>query len=221
MTARRLSRPALETHPGSGSGRHHLLGRDELEHRQKGDPGAAEEDERDQVAGRMEAIGPARDGSDLPVRPLGAPIVEAKRDVREDAFEVILDRASELLEGFEARPVGPANPLAKLDARDVDIQTIDVARVKLREWIGWADRSRLEPFKKLARTVKDHFEGILAYIPLRLNNGRTEGTNGKIRTITRRSYGFHSASNLIALIFLCCSGISLLPVLKFVPTKRR
>ena len=31
--------------------------------------------------------------------------------------------------------------------------------------------------------------------------------NGKIRTITRRSYGFHSASNLIALIFLCCSGI--------------
>jgi transposase len=103
----------------------------------------------------------------------------------------------------------------------LDSLDIDVARVKLREWIGWADRSRLEPFKKLARTVKDHFEGILAYIPLRLNNGRTEGTNGKIRTITRRSYGFHSASNLIALIFLCCSGISLLPVLKFVPTKRR
>ena len=68
---------------------------------------------------------------------------------------------------------------------------------------GWAARSRslLEPFKKLARTVKEHFEGILAYIPLRLNNGRTEGMNGKIRTITRRSYGFHSASNLIALIF--------------------
>jgi transposase len=102
----------------------------------------------------------------------------------------------------------------------LDSLDIDVARVKLREWIGWADRSRLEPFKKLARTVKDHFEGILAYIPLRLNNGRTEGTNGKIRTITRRSYGFHSASNLIALIFLCCSGISLLPVLKLIPTKK-
>src|SRR5271166_7138399 len=125
MTARRLSGPALEARPGSGSGRHRLLGRDELEHRQKGDPGAAEEDERDQVAGRMEAVGPARDGSDLPVHPLGAPIVEAKRDVREDAFEVILDRASELLEGLDARSVGPADPLAKLDARDVDIQTIE------------------------------------------------------------------------------------------------
>ena len=50
--------------------------------------------------------------------------------------------------------------------------------------------------------------------------GRTEGMNGKIRTITRRSYGFHSASNLIALIFLCCSGISLQPVLKVPPAKR-
>ena len=96
---------------------------------------------------------------------------------------------------------------------------VDVARVKLRDWIGWAARSRLEPFKKLARTVKEHFEGILAYIPLRLSNGRTEGMNGKIRTITRRSYGFHSATNLIALIFLCCSGISLQPVLKFAPRK--
>lgn len=30
--------------------------------------------------------------------------------------------------------------------------------------------------------------------------------------ITRRSYGFHSAQSLIALIFLCCSGIHLTPV---------
>ena len=104
-------------------------------------------------------------------------------------------------------------------AEILDGLELDVARVKLTEWIGLAQRSRLEPFKKLARTVKEHFEGILGYIPLRLNNGRTEGMNGKIRTITRRSYGFHSASNLIALIFLCCSGISLLPVLKFVPRK--
>jgi transposase len=117
------------------------------------------------------------------------------------------------------KPIYRAYMLKEGLAGILDGLDVDVARVKLHEWIGWADRSRLEPFKKLARTVKAHFEGILAYIPLRLNNGRTEGTNGKIRTITRRSYGFHSASNLIALIFLCCSGISLRPVLKFAPTK--
>jgi hypothetical protein len=79
-------------------------------------------------------------------------------------------------------------------------------------------RARSRPRVELrAVAERTHFNRILAYIPERLNNGRTEGTNGKIRTITRRSYGFHSATNLIAMIFLCCSGIALQPVLKFVP----
>jgi transposase len=119
------------------------------------------------------------------------------------------------------RPIYRAYLLKEGLAAILDGLDVDAARRKLGDWIHWANRSRLEPFKKLARTVKDHFEGILAYIPLRLNNGRTEGTNGKIRTITRRSYGFHSASNLIALIFLCCSGIALQPILKFTPSRRR
>jgi hypothetical protein len=45
-----------------------------------------------------------------------------------------------------------------------------------------------------------------------LNSGRSEGLNGKIRTITRRSFAFHSASSLIALIHLCCGGLTLSPV---------
>jgi transposase len=106
-------------------------------------------------------------------------------------------------------------------AEILDGRQVNVARVKLTEWISWAAHSHLKPFEKLARTVKDHFEGILAYVQTRLSNGRTEGMNGKIRTITRRSYGFHSADNLIALIYLCCSGITLLPVLKFAPTAKR
>ena len=50
-----------------------------------------------------------------------------------------------------------------------------------------------------------HIEGIVAYVATGLNSGRSEGLNGKIRTITRRSFGFHSASSLIALITLCCA----------------
>ena len=57
-------------------------------------------------------------------------------------------------------------------------------------------------------------EGIIGYVQTRLSNGIVEGLNGKIRTITRRAYGFHSAPSLIALIFLCCSGITLYPVQK-------
>jgi transposase len=94
----------------------------------------------------------------------------------------------------------------------LDGRQVHVARAKLLEWIGWAARARLRPFQKLARTVRDHLEGILAYVATGLSNARTEGINGKIRTITRRSFGFHGPTSLIALIFLCCSGITLLPV---------
>jgi transposase len=87
-----------------------------------------------------------------------------------------------------------------------------IARRKLDEWIRWARRSKLEPFKRVAATIREHADGILAYVRSGLSNGRTEGLNGKARTITRRSYGFHSAHGLIALLKLCCSGIRLDPV---------
>lgn len=87
-----------------------------------------------------------------------------------------------------------------------------LAEQKLDEWIRWARRSRLEPFKRVAATIREHADGILAYVRSGLSNGRTEGLNGKARTITRRSYGFHSAHGLIALLKLCCSGIHIYPV---------
>lgn len=89
-----------------------------------------------------------------------------------------------------------------------------MARKKLLEWCSWAARSRLRPFKRVARTIRDHLEGVLAFIATGLSNGRTEGLNGKIRTITRRAYGFHSAASLISFIFLCCTGLVLHPVFK-------
>jgi transposase len=118
-------------------------------------------------------------------------------------------------------PIYRAYLLKETLAAILDGRQINVARAKLAEWVSWAAHSHLKPFEKLARTVSEHSEGILAYVQTRLSNGRTEGMNGKIRTITRRSYGFHSAENLIALIYLCCSGITLLPVLKFAPATRR
>jgi transposase len=96
--------------------------------------------------------------------------------------------------------------LAVLDRRQPG-----VARQKLTEWLSWAARSKLAPFVKLAKTIRKHQEGILAYVDMRLTNAVVEGLNGKARTITRRSFGFHSAASLIAMLFLCCSGIQLHP----------
>lgn len=94
----------------------------------------------------------------------------------------------------------------------LDCRSEWLARQKLDEWVRWARRSRLEPFKRVAATIREHADGILAYVRSGLSNGRTEGLNGKARTITRRSFGFHSAHGLIALLKLCCSGIHLYPV---------
>lgn len=94
----------------------------------------------------------------------------------------------------------------------LDRKQVNVAKTKLDEWISWASRSRLEPFRRVARTIRAHADGILAYVRSRLSNGRTEGLNGKLRTLTRRAYGFHSAHGLIAMLKLCCSGIDLEPV---------
>jgi transposase len=82
-----------------------------------------------------------------------------------------------------------------------------LAPAHLDAWIAWASRSRLTPFIRLARTLRAHRDGILAAIRLGLSNGRLEGLNSKIRLISHRSYGFHSADALIALDYLCCTGI--------------
>ena len=58
-----------------------------------------------------------------------------------------------------------------------------------------------------ARTIRRHRDAILAAIRLGLSNGRLEGLNSRIGLISHRSFGLHSAQPLIALVYLCCSGI--------------
>lgn len=77
----------------------------------------------------------------------------------------------------------------------------------LDDWLGWASRSKLPAFVKLARTVRRHREGIIDAVRIGLSNGRVEGLNSKIRLLSNRSFGFHSPGPLIALVYLCCGGI--------------
>ena len=95
----------------------------------------------------------------------------------------------------------------------LDYRQLKRAQDALKEWLGWASRSRLKPFMKLARTIRAHRTGILAYIKERLTNGVVEGINNRIRTIARRSFGFHSASALIAMVHLCAGKIPINPPL--------
>jgi transposase len=70
-------------------------------------------------------------------------------------------------------------------------------------------RSRLEPFARLGKTIRKHRDGILAAVRLGVTQGRTEALNNKVRLITRRAYGFHSANAALALVLLTCGPITL------------
>ena len=69
--------------------------------------------------------------------------------------------------------------------------------------------SRIPAFVRLAKTVRKNRERILAAIELNLSNSKLEGLNSKIRLINHRGYGHHSAEAVIAMIYLCCGGLTI------------
>jgi transposase len=111
------------------------------------------------------------------------------------------------------RALDRAYQLKEYLATILEQATPDEASDLLDEWLAWAARSRLRPIVKLARTVRKHAAGILAYLDTKMTNEPVEGINNKLRVIARRAYGFHSHSALISMLFLCCGGIELAPPL--------
>lgn len=79
----------------------------------------------------------------------------------------------------------------------------------LDRWIARASRSRLAPFVKAARTMRERRGIIVNAIEQRISNGRVEGLNTKVRLLVRRAYGFHSAEAALALVMLACGPITL------------
>jgi transposase len=65
----------------------------------------------------------------------------------------------------------------------------------LDEWTGRVMRSRLEPMKKIARSIRGHRPLILNWFRARgaISAGAVEGLNNKVKLVTRKSYGFRTA----------------------------
>ena len=82
------------------------------------------------------------------------------------------------------------------------------APVHLDWWLAWACRCRIPAFVTLAKTIRANRDRILAAVELGLSNSKLEGINSRIRLINHRGYGHHSAAALIAMIYLCCGGIT-------------
>ncbi|HEX2440733.1 MAG TPA: ISL3 family transposase [Methylomirabilota bacterium] len=97
--------------------------------------------------------------------------------------------------------------LIKEQLRQIYRLPADAAIRQLDGWLKWARRCRLTPFIKLARTITDQRNGIIAAIQHGLSNARVEAINTQIRLITRRAFGFHSPDTLIALATLSLADL--------------
>ena len=84
-----------------------------------------------------------------------------------------------------------------------------------RSWISWARRSRLEPFKRLGKTLKTHLPGILAAYRLGASNAVAENLNSQIQAAIIRARGFKSLRSLTNIIFLTTGKLENLPVNPF------
>ena len=78
-------------------------------------------------------------------------------------------------------------------------------------WYAWAVRSRLEPVKQVAATLKRHLDGVLRFAKHPITNGVAEGLNSKIMSIKRKAGGFRNPSNFTTAIYFHCGGLDLYP----------
>ncbi len=68
-----------------------------------------------------------------------------------------------------------------------------------KQWFGRAKRSKLEPIKRAADTLKRHLANILTYFTHRITNATAEGLNSLIQAIKSNARGFRNFAILFQL----------------------
>lgn len=61
--------------------------------------------------------------------------------------------------------------------------------------------------RAVSRTVKSHWNGIVAYLKDRITNGAAEALNGIIQTVKRKSRGFRTFRYFQMMIYLVASKL--------------
>jgi transposase len=93
--------------------------------------------------------------------------------------------------------------MIKLALQDVYFApTREEAEVHLKKWYSWAIRSQIDQVRAVAKTVKNHWDGILSWFNSQLSNGFIEAINGLIQAAKRRARGYRTTKNLINMAYL-------------------
>ena len=85
------------------------------------------------------------------------------------------------------------------------------ARKAWNAWISWAKRSRLEPIKRVAETIRSHLGGIINAIVLGATNAASESINARIQRVKRMACGFRNRERFRNAIYFHLGGLDLSP----------
>ena len=89
------------------------------------------------------------------------------------------------------------------------MRSVEEAAAELKRWLWWASHSRIPAMHDLYAKVKRHKEHILNTIRLGLSNARIEAANNKIKLIIRKAFGFRNIDNLLDMVYLVCSDLTI------------
>lgn len=101
--------------------------------------------------------------------------------------------------------------LREVYARAREHNDAGCAQTDLKRWLGWARRSRLKPFMRLAKTITEHFDGMVRGMLDNRSNAYVETMNGLLQQVKRAARGFRTAKNFIAIAHLRMGRLKDLP----------
>lgn len=81
-------------------------------------------------------------------------------------------------------------------------ETKPEAEALLAQWHKRASRSCIQGIRKLANTIKEHWDGIVSHFASKLTSGFLEGINSLIQAAKARARGYRNPRNLITMAYL-------------------
>ena len=79
---------------------------------------------------------------------------------------------------------------------------INVVSAMLAQWCTNVMRSKVEPMKEVAKMIRNHFDGIVAWTQTRQTNGFLEALNGLFQAAKRKARGYTRFATMRTVLFL-------------------
>lgn len=91
----------------------------------------------------------------------------------------------------------------KENLRDIlDRKQINVVEAMLKSWCNGVMRSKVGPMKKVAKMIREHWDGVIAWAQTRQSNGFLEAINGLFQAAKRKARGYTRMDTMRIVIFL-------------------